>query len=190
MRKAQDIKAICWHCTAGYSHIPAIEDFWKRPKNKGGAGWRFSKGYVGIVDLAGNKWYLKNGRLDRGYTTNIEECNWLEITNGVSGFNELLINLSYIGGVDPKNVKKAMDSRTPNQKAAMLEMTYEAIMWLKNHGKDVTKDFDIYGHRDFSKDQNNNGVIEPWERIKECPSFSVTEEIGWITNTKKLPDFF
>ena len=29
----------------------------------------------------------------------------------------------------------------------------------------------IQGHRDFSPDKNHNGTIEPWEWIKDCPSF-------------------
>ena len=29
----------------------------------------------------------------------------------------------------------------------------------------------IQGHRDFSPDKNHNGIIEPSEFIKDCPSF-------------------
>jgi N-acetyl-anhydromuramyl-L-alanine amidase AmpD len=35
------------------------------------------------------------------------------------------------------------------------------------------------GHRDFSPDQDGDGVIEPWEFIKTCPGFDVAE---WIRN--------
>jgi hypothetical protein len=44
---------------------------------------------------------------------------------------------------------------------------------VKENGKDVTKDLGIVGHFDYSKDGNNNGTIEKWERVKECPSFDV-----------------
>jgi hypothetical protein len=34
----------------------------------------------------------------------------------------------------------------------------------------------IMGHRDTSKDTNHNGIIDPWERIKECPCFDAMVE--------------
>ncbi|MDP3869904.1 N-acetylmuramoyl-L-alanine amidase [Phenylobacterium sp.] len=33
----------------------------------------------------------------------------------------------------------------------------------------------ILGHRDLSPDRNKDGVIQPRERVKECPSFDVAE---------------
>jgi N-acetyl-anhydromuramyl-L-alanine amidase AmpD len=39
----------------------------------------------------------------------------------------------------------------------------------------------IIGHRDLSPDLNGNGVIEPFEFMKACPSFDVAawlKEIG------------
>ena len=32
------------------------------------------------------------------------------------------------------------------------------------------------GHRDISPDLNHNGVVDPWERIKECPCFDAMTE--------------
>ena len=34
----------------------------------------------------------------------------------------------------------------------------------------------ILGHRDFSNDKDGSGVIESWERIKECPCFDAIPE--------------
>lgn len=31
----------------------------------------------------------------------------------------------------------------------------------------------LLGHRDYSPDQNGDGIIEPWEFMKECPGFDV-----------------
>lgn len=31
----------------------------------------------------------------------------------------------------------------------------------------------ICGHRDLSPDQNNDGLVEPWEWLKTCPGFDV-----------------
>ena len=37
-------------------------------------------------------------------------------------------------------------------------------------------DAKVVGHRDLSPDTNYNGIVDPWERIKECPCFEVIEE--------------
>ena len=89
-----------------------------------------------------------------------------EIANGVKGFNKNSIHISYIGGVDVQG--KPLDNRTLEQKATILA-------YLKKW-KAMFPDAKIQGHRDFSPDKNKNGIIDPWERIKECPSFSAIEE--------------
>ena len=38
----------------------------------------------------------------------------------------------------------------------------------------------IMGHRDISPDKNHNGVVDPWERIKECPCFDAIPEYADI----------
>jgi N-acetyl-anhydromuramyl-L-alanine amidase AmpD len=35
----------------------------------------------------------------------------------------------------------------------------------------------ICGHRDLSPDQNNDGLVEPWEWLKTCPGFPVA---AWL----------
>lgn len=87
-------------------------------------------------------------------------------SNGVKGFNANSINISYIGGVD--NHGKAVDNRTPEQKTTILR-------YLKKW-KAMFPDAVIQGHRDFSPDKNGNGRVDPWERIKECPSFEAKTE--------------
>jgi N-acetylmuramoyl-L-alanine amidase len=34
----------------------------------------------------------------------------------------------------------------------------------------------ILGHRDTSPDLNGNGIVEPCEWLKECPSFDAAKE--------------
>ena len=34
----------------------------------------------------------------------------------------------------------------------------------------------MVGHRDLSPDKNYNGIVDPWERTKECPCFEVKAE--------------
>lgn len=89
-----------------------------------------------------------------------------KVSNGVRGYNRMLINVAYIGGLDAKG--KYADTRTPEQKEAlrkllgMLHKKYPAT--------------EIRGHRYFSPDLNHNGIIEPWEFIKACPCFDAKKE--------------
>lgn len=92
----------------------------------------------------------------------------------VSGYNNHTIGICYIGGRNPEATGKDdryADTRTPEQK--------EALRWLitaiKSHlpgGGSMT----IKGHRDYSPDQNRNGIIERFEFVKECPCFDVMTE--------------
>lgn len=81
-------------------------------------------------------------------------------TNGVKGFNQESIHISYIGGVTDKG--KAIDNRTEAQKAAILNCIFEALEYTK-------KKVIIQGHCDFP---NVN---------KACPSFNAKSEYEWIT---------
>lgn len=87
------------------------------------------------------------------------------ISNGVAGHNRNSIHISYIGGVDEKG--RPLDNRTDAQKKAL----FEKLLELSEKYPDAT----ILGHRDFSPDKNGNGIIEPFEWIKSCPSFDVRE---------------
>lgn len=87
-------------------------------------------------------------------------------SNGVAGHNSHIINLCYIGGVDANG--KAVDNRTMAQKAALVGTIKE----IKSRHRLAI----VVGHRDFSPDQNGNGIIDPWERIKECPCFDAKTE--------------
>ena len=40
-------------------------------------------------------------------------------------------------------------------------------------GKDYYPDARVCGHRDLSPDQNDDGIVEPWEWLKICPGFDV-----------------
>lgn len=150
MRK---ITHIAIHCSAGFGDLKSIKAFWKSK------GWK-SPGYHFFIETDGTIHKLSSLKLE---------------TNGVLGFNKSLINISYQGGVDRKNVNKAIDTRTVQQKCAILHCINEVLDELTAEGQDVSK-IKIQGHRDFSPDKNGNGVIESWERIKECPSFDAIPE--------------
>ena len=67
---------------------------------------------------------------------------------------------------------KAIDNRTEEQKAGLRQLLKE----LRQRYPDAK----IMGHRDISPDKNHNGVVDPWERIKECPCFDAIPEYADI----------
>jgi len=152
MPKAINVKNIVIHCSAGFGDKNSILAFWKSK------GWK-TVGYHRLIDL--------NGIVH-------ELADFSAITNGVLNYNSSTIHICYIGGIEKVGDKfKAKDTRTDKQKWAINYCIQEAIEWLQKNGKDVTKDLGIVGHFDYSPDKNGTGVIESWERIKECPSFNV-----------------
>lgn len=87
--------------------------------------------------------------------------------------NARSIGVCYIGGLvrDPKS-KQAKDTRNDKQKAGLTAL-------LKTLRKLYPK-ARIIGHRDTSPDRNGNGVIDPFERIKDCPCFDAIPEYRGI----------
>jgi len=172
MRK---ITNIVIHCTAGHQNADKVQDYFTRPVSKGGRGWK-TGGYHRIVE--------KDGTIRKMY-------DFSKVTNGVKGHNSDTIHIAYVGGVDIIDLTKAKDTRNVYQKPSIDTCIQEAIQWCKDQGQDVTVNLGVVGHRDFSKDNNANGVIESWERIKECPSFDVIPEYGFIYSSNdregKLP---
>jgi N-acetylmuramoyl-L-alanine amidase len=152
-RTGKTITHIAIHCTAGHGDLASIRKFWRS------LGWK-TDGYHLYVDYDGTITQLVPFNL---------------ASNGVKGFNEKIINITYRGGVEKTNVNKASDTRTPQQKEALVRAIKRALQWVEQNGGDVGK-VKIQGHRDFSPDKNGNGVIDSWERIKECPSFDAIPE--------------
>jgi len=131
----RDIKYIAVHCTAGPATqtTKAIKDYWKN-----NLGWK-SVGYHYLINADGT----------------IEQlAQESEITNGVAGFNSVIVNISYKGGVDANN--KPKDTRTPQQKESILKLLKELK---KRYPKSI-----IQGHKDFPNVK------------KACPSFEAKQE--------------
>lgn len=143
----RDIKWFVLHCSAS-PQTTTVESIVSYWKNA--LGWKLP-GYHVLVEPDGTAHELLP--ID-------------EIANGVKGFNANSIHISYIGGVD--NHGKAIDNRTDAQKATILR-------YLKKWRVKFPK-AKIQGHRDFSPDKNGNGRVDPWERIKECPSCDAITE--------------
>lgn len=141
------IERIFIHCTAG-SQKQTIEDLRAEFRNKG---WK-NPGYHYVV--------MPDGTIKQMLG---EE----KVSNGVQGYNSTSVNVAYVGGIDSKG--KAVDNRTDAQKTALRQI----VSALKNRYPDA----EVLGHRDISPDTNHNGIVDPWERIKECPCFDVKTEL-------------
>ena len=151
------IDAIIVHCTAGPQTQSArqVAEYHTRPKAAGGMGWSVP-GYHYIVEPDGNVVQL------------LPEST---PSNGVKGHNSHIINVSYIGGIDSRG--RGIDNRTPAQKSALLSL----LRTLRRRYPAAH----IMGHRDIaSVDTNHNGIIDPWERVKECPCFNAIDEYRGI----------
>lgn len=92
-----------------------------------------------------------------------------EVGAHVAGYNLRSIGIVYVGGV-AKDAKTPKDTRTQAQKVALREFLSAKM---RQYPKAR-----LVGHRDLSPDLNKDGVIEPREWIKACPSFDVATEYG------------
>lgn len=142
----RSIKRIFVHCTAG-SQRQTVADLQAEFKRKK---WK-RPGYHYVVQADGTIRQL----LDEEY-----------VSNGVKGYNSTSIHVAYMGGIDAQG--KATDNRTDAQKESLRKL----LKLLKSRYPEA----DIMGHRDISPDKNGNGIVDSWERIKECPCFNAKEE--------------
>lgn len=154
------IKYIVIHCSAGFGSIESVKRFWRKI-----LGWH-NVGYHFFIDT--------DGTIHTLATLNT-------ITNGVAGYNAHAIHISYQGGVEKNDVSKAKDTRTVAQKQAIEQVIQMVLAAIAK--EQSTKNIKILGHRDFSPDLDKDGIIEPWERIKECPSFDAIPEYAHLLKT-------
>lgn len=85
----------------------------------------------------------------------------------VKGFNTRSIGICMVGGVDHEG--KAENNFTANQ---FTSLKIALAMYSKAYPGAV-----IVGHRDLSPDADGDGIIEPDEWLKDCPSFDVP---AWV----------
>lgn len=163
----QRIEYLVIHCTATPEGRDVSADDIHRmhtsPVSAGGNGWR-QVGYTDLIRL--------DGRIERLVANNEDgTVDSGEITNGAKGFNAISRHIVYAGGCDRSG--RPRDTRTQAQKRSMAEYVrdfHRRFPWVR-----------IVGHRDLSPDLNCNGIIEPSEWTKACPSFDVAawlREIG------------
>lgn len=84
----------------------------------------------------------------------------------VLNYNKESIGICYEGGLDSN--KKAKDTRTTAQKESLLKCISEALAYGQINR--------ITGHRDLSPDLDGDGIVEPDEWVKQCPSFDAEKE--------------
>ena len=148
--KAEDIKYIVIHCTAGFAPANRVQAYFKRPKQEGGRGWN-TGGYHIIID--------RDGKITQFYPFG-------KVTNGVKGFNQKCIHISYVGGVHSVGgAPMAKDTRNALQKKSIIKSIRKARAWLKKNGKDISKNLQIVGHRDFSYDKNKDNDCKDFKKI-------------------------
>lgn len=142
------------HCTASWQNTTTVESLKAEFRQKG---WK-APGYHWVI--------FPNGKVVQMLEEN-------KVANGVKNYNSTAIHVAYVGGIgrirDGKNYDTiSVDNRTPEQKLALFDL----LTKLKLKYKSAM----IMGHRDISPDLNHNGVIDPWERIKDCPCFDAMVE--------------
>lgn len=131
----RDIRYIVVHCTATdqTAKVDAIKRYWKDILKWSRPGYHYIINANGIVEQ------LQNEDLP---------------SNGVSGFNSMSVNISYIGGIDRDG--KLVDNRTEQQKRSLLSI----LKVLKAKYPKA----EIRGHRDFPN------------VAKACPCFDAKKE--------------
>ena len=138
MRK---INKIIIHCTAtpeGRKHDVADVRHW----HVEGRGWS-DIGYHFLVHIDGTVEYGRPLKRIGAHT---------------SGENKNSIGIAYVGGMT-KDMSKAKDTRTQEQKDALVKLIKELIYT-------YNKDMQIFGHRDFAN--------------KLCPSFDARKEYAFL----------
>lgn len=123
-------------------------------------------------------WHKRQGWRDIGYHFVVRLDGAIEVGRPlaqagahVSGHNAKSIGITYVGGLDRQ--AKPKDTRTPEQKAALVEL----LRVLSQRWPNAR----IAGHRDYSRDKDGNGKVEPHEWLKACPCFDAVREYAWLT---------
>jgi N-acetylmuramoyl-L-alanine amidase len=130
---------------------------------------------AGIID----EWHKAKGWDGIGYHAVIRTDGVLEAGRPLEkvgahayGHNLKSIGICMVGGMSEQMVP----TNNFNQKQWTTLRTFLDML------HSVFPNARICGHRDLSEDVNGDGVIDPWEWMKDCPCFDVQE---WYTQAWK-----
>ena len=120
-------------------------------------------------------YHLSKGWSDIGYHFYIEKDGSLHIgrplnKNGahVRGFNKGTIGICCEGGI--------LENGAPGDTMTDIQqLTVEGLLLLLKQANPKMK---VKGHRDYSPDLNNNGIVEPFEFMKACPCYNVEDKFS------------
>lgn len=117
-------------------------------------------------------WHRDRGFTDIGYHYIIRRNGEVEIGRPlwavgahVSGNNSETVGICLVGGLNDKTGKAEMNYTT--------EQMASLVVIIGTIQKAYPEAQHVLGHRDYSFDKNKNGVIDVFERMKECPCFDV-----------------
>ena len=146
--RPNDIKYIVIHCSATRSNM--TYSAWQLDQDHRARGFA----------MAGYHFYITRAGV-------IESMRPLSMPGAHAiGYNQCSLGVCYEGGLRPDGTP--WDTRTPEQRAAMLKLL-QTLVAIHPHAR-------IVGHRDLSPDLNHNGVVEPHEWMKACPCFDAFKE--------------
>jgi N-acetylmuramoyl-L-alanine amidase len=124
---------------------------------------------IGVKEI--DQWHRAKGWKSCGYHNIIRRSGLvefgrhpLEIGAHVAGYNSISVGVCLIGGLD--ELGSPVNNFGPEQMDSLKSLI---IMYRKAYPH-----IEIKGHRDFSPDGNNNGIIEESEWLKQCPCFDVS----------------
>lgn len=149
-RKVTDIIIHCSDTIEGKNFYAHDIDVWHKQRGFRKIGYHF------VIDIDGT---IELGRPLR------------EVGAHVKDHNKESIGICYIGGLASDN-RTPKDTRTTEQKVSLLSL----IRFLKGKFPNAA----VIGHRDTSPDTNGNGIIEPSEWLKACPSFDAKKEYATL----------
>jgi N-acetyl-anhydromuramyl-L-alanine amidase AmpD len=179
--KPDQIDAIVIHCTAtpeGKDLRAADIDKMHREEK----GWKMI-GYNYVIDL--------DGTVEVGRPLTMDGAHCKQAGHSGLSYNKHSIGICYVGGVEgtlnskgqivpklgPNGKPISKDTRTPAQKEALSKLVYQLM--------DEYPIIEVIGHRDASPDLDGDGVINVYERIKDCPCFEVKAEFPMSYCTAK-----
>jgi N-acetyl-anhydromuramyl-L-alanine amidase AmpD len=155
------ITRIFVHCTASWQNTTTVESLKAEFRQKG---WK-APGYHWVI--------FPNGKVEQMLAEDL-------VANGVKDYNAHSIHVAWVGGIQYREYQDggvirqdrtkmvSADNRTKQQKLALFDLLTKLKLKYRSA--------QIMGHRDISPDLNHNGVVDPWERIKDCPCFDAMVE--------------